>query len=141
MGMLDDARRWVTDRLSHDEYINGTPKEHMRTVDESLSQLSPNERLRNVAHVRAYSEYYYQGRHRESVPAEVRQQFAEMDRRIERLNAVDAARETLTGYGGPPSRDTVAESIDRSIKERQRESIKQAPTEAVREHVGPRMHI
>lgn len=142
MPLIDDARRWLKDRLGQDEYIDGTPKQHIARIDEALAHLNTAERLRQLDHIRAYSDYYYQGRHKESVPGDVRQQLRTLENRIERLNAVDQARDILQKMGGPPSRQTIADSLDRSMRQRidERRSIRQEP-DAPRESLGIRMHI
>jgi hypothetical protein len=72
MPIFDDVRRWAKDKLSNDEYIDGTPKEKFQQLQGVLPQLSQGERTQNIEHVRAYATYYYEGRHNEAVPTEIR---------------------------------------------------------------------
>lgn len=146
MPLLDDARRWMKDRLTTDEMIHGTPKQHMAMLEDHLVNLTPAERLKEIDRLKAYTTYYYQGHHNESTPADFRQQMRTMDQRVERLNAVDAARETLQKYGGPPSRETIAESLDRSFREREKQAERKSEAirpegESERESVGIRMRV
>ena len=64
---------------------------------------------------------YYQGRHDIDVPKEIRDSLQQLDKRAERLSVVDAARDVVIKYGGPPSRATIAESLERSAQERTKE--------------------
>lgn len=144
MAFLDDARRWVRDRFSSDEYINGTAKEHLANALASLPSMSHKERQHSIDHVTAYSEYYYR-HHGEVVPGDMRQQLSAAGKRVEQLNALDSAREVLKQYGGPPSKYTVSESLERSAKElaqrqrpdrsAQREKREQSQRQSVRVHV------
>ena len=118
MAVLDDARRWVKDRFVTDEHITTTPKAALRQLETALPDLSPGERQRNIEHVRHYTDSYYLGRHREAVPREVLATFSELTREATRLNAVDRARELVASYGGPPTRQTLADSLERSARER-----------------------
>lgn len=134
MPIFDDVRRWVKDRFgSHDENINGTPHHWMRKAQEAFPEYSQAERQRNLEHLRAYATYYY----KDHVPAEIRQELTTMEHTAERLNAVDQARVVLEKYGGPPSRETIAESLERSMKERERMREALQP-EAQRESVQER---
>src|SRR4051794_17325978 len=114
MGMLDNARRKVKDWTTPDENIQGTPKEKVRELSAVLGQLTPQERERSVQHVKAYLDYYFvthQGEKR--VPAEMQKDFRQLVEQSNRLTAVDNARVVLQQYGGPPTRDTLNESLER----------------------------
>lgn len=133
MPLLDDVRRWAKDKFSQDEMIDGTPKEKLREAERALPQLSQSERTRTLEHVQAYATYYYEGHQRERVPAEVRQELAKIEKQVERMNSVDAARETLHRYGGAPTMHTIAESLERSEKEREANRVAVKQPEAQRE--------
>jgi hypothetical protein len=118
MALLDDARRWIKDRFVTDEHITMTPKAAIRQLETALPELSAGERQRNIDHLKYYSQSYYQGRHQEPVPAEVNATFAQLEREAARLNLVDRAREVVANYGGPPTRQTIADALERSARER-----------------------
>jgi hypothetical protein len=122
MGMLDNARRWMNDRTTSDENIQGTPKEKIRELSEALPRLTAEERSRSLEHVKAYTDYYYAGHQREQVPPEIRQQVNAIHKEANRLAVVDQAREVLQKYGGPPTRETLVNSLERSSHQRERES-------------------
>lgn len=146
MPILDDVRRWVKDRTTRDEYIEGTPSEKIGQLYQNLSHMTPSERDKGVEHIKAYATYYYKGHHNEPIPKEQIQQLYSLERRAHQLNDVDAARETLHRYGGPPTSDTIRESLERSETERQRmrESInppepqRETQVEAARERITER---
>lgn len=127
MPMLDEARRRIRDYFSHDEQITVRPAIAIQEIAANLSSMTAKERSRNVEHIKAYADLYYQGRHNENVPGDVREQLRFLERRTERLNTVDAARAIVEMYGGPPSRETVIESLERSEKERSRDRSVKAP--------------
>ena len=118
MAVLDDVRRWIKDRFVTDEHVTMAPKAALRQLETALADLSPGERQRNIEHLRYYSDSYYLGRHREAVPREVLVTFSQLTREATRLNTVDRAREFVASYGGPPTRQTVADSLERSARER-----------------------
>jgi hypothetical protein len=118
MAILDDARRWLKDRFVTDEHITMAPKAALRQLETALADLSPGERQRNIEHLKYYADSYYLGRHRETVPREVLATFSELTREATRLNAVDRAREFVASYGGPPTRQTLADALERSARER-----------------------
>ncbi|HEX4772241.1 MAG TPA: hypothetical protein VH351_15500 [Bryobacteraceae bacterium] len=118
MAVLDDARRWIKDQFVTDEHVTMTPKAALRQLETALVDLSPGERQRNIEHLRHYADSYYLGRHRETVPREVLAAFSELTREATRLNAVDRARELVASYGGPPTRQTLADSLERSARQR-----------------------
>jgi len=60
------------------------------------------------------------------VPPEVRHELRSLHRQVEKLNTVDQAREVLQKYGGPPTKETVADSLERSVRERTKEPVKTA---------------
>jgi uncharacterized protein YdiU (UPF0061 family) len=124
MALVEEARRWVKDQFVQDENVNGRPQGKIRELSDALVHLTPAERKRNVEHLKAYVDYYYQGHHNEAVPAEIRQQLGRLDRQVERLNTVDQARQILQKYGGPPTKETVAESLERSARQREKEVVK-----------------
>lgn len=133
MPLFDDVRRWVKDRFTQDDLIDGSPKEKLREAERVLAQLSPAERTRTLEHAQAYATYYYEGHHRERVPPEVQRELTKVEKQVERMNAVDAARETLHRYGGAPTMHTIYESLDRSEKERESQRIAVKQPEAQRE--------
>lgn len=135
MPFLQDTRRWIKDQFSHDEMITISPKKLLPDIENNLDKLTPKERTRMVQHIQAYSDLYYVGRHKETIPDEVREQLRTLERRTERLNTVDEARRILHQYGGPPTRTTVQDSLDRSYKERAKEfSFTTPPVPAKTKH-------
>ena len=123
MAIADEIKRWTKDRFSQDENITTTPTKALRSVEENFSEFSSTERRRNIEHLKAYADLYYQGRHNTDVPKELRDSLQQLDKRAERLNAVDTAREVVAKFGGPPSPRTVEESLQRSLQERNREHV------------------
>lgn len=121
MAISDELKRWTKDRFSRDENITVTPAKALKSVDEILSELSSTERRRNIEHLKAYADLYYQGRHNMDLPKDVRDNITQLEKRAERLNVVDIAKDLVTKYGGPPSRQTIAESLERSAQERGRD--------------------
>lgn len=111
MPTLSDARRWFKDQFSHDEQISGSPKPIIREAEKRLDKMNSAERTRTITHLRAYADLYYQGRHNENVPTEVQTKFQQMQQRIDRLNSVDKARQIVQQYGGPPTKQTVLDSL------------------------------
>jgi hypothetical protein len=151
MSLFRDAKRWVKDRFSHDDGITVTPKVSIHHAEKYLGQMNATERERTLKHLQAYSTLYYQGRHNEKVPFEVRTKLQAMERRIERLNTVDQARKIVEQYGGPPTRQTVMDSLTRTAKQqveeykqkqaaaKQQQSIKQkqsVPAPAVKQRTN-----
>lgn len=128
--MLAETKRWIVDRFSQDEDITVHPKKSLAAVETDLARLSPAERNRLIEHVKAYADLYYQGRHNVAVPEDVRARLGALERRAVRLNTVDAASEIVAKYGGPPTRETVIESLERSQKEWLGKQVKQAPYKA-----------
>ena len=61
MAFLDQARRYLKDRMTQDENIDGKPRDKIRDLSAALHHLSPTERKLNLEHVTAYVDYYYQG--------------------------------------------------------------------------------
>jgi hypothetical protein len=118
MAVIDDTRRWLKDQFVTDEHITMTPKKAIRQLETALPDLSPSERARNIDHLRNYADSYYLGRHREAVPREVTATFAQLSKEAARLDIVDRAREVVASYGGPPTRQTIADSLERSAQER-----------------------
>src|SRR5664279_2236970 len=127
MPLVDNARRWLRDRFAGDDGITVHPKVGLREVEANLANMTPAERQRNIQHVRAYASLYYQGRHNEFTPDDVVQTINRMDARAQRLDGVDRARQIVNEYGGPPSRQTVMDALDRSHQERLREHGKETP--------------
>lgn len=146
--MFDNARRWVKDQFARqDELIEGTPQHKIRETYATLRDLTPAERTRAVEHVQAYATYYHQGRHNEFVPTDTARAIYELQRFSERLTRVDEARGILERYGGAPSQRTLAESLDRSRKEREElrekpaKRERQAQREKVTEQASPRVKL
>src|SRR5690349_14087355 len=101
MGMLDDARRKMRDWATSDENIQGSPKTKIKELSAALGNLTPQERERNVQHVKAYLDYYYithQGE--KKIPLEIQKDFRQMVEQSNRLTAVENARLVLQQYGG-----------------------------------------
>lgn len=122
MGMLDDARRKMKDWTTSDENIQGSPKTKIKELSEALSQLTPQERQRNIEHIKAYLDYYYVAHQGEKkIPVEVHKEFSKMVEQSNRLTAVENARMVLQQYGGPPTRETIENSLERSANQRARE--------------------
>src|SRR4051794_23239301 len=122
MGMLDDARRKMKDWTTLDEDIQGSPKTKIKEFSAALSQLTPQERQRNVEHVKAYLDYYYVAHQGEKkIPAEVHKEFSKIVEQLNRLTAVENARVVLLQYGGPPTRETIENSLERSASQRAKE--------------------
>jgi hypothetical protein len=122
MGMLDDARRKVKDWTTSDENIQGAPKAKIRELSSALGPMTPQERERNIQHVKAYLDYYYivhQGE--KKIPAEIQKDFRQMVEQSNRLTAVENARVVLQQYGGAPTRETLNESLERSAHQRAKE--------------------
>jgi hypothetical protein len=122
MGMLDSARRKVRDWTTSDENIQGSPKTKIKELSAALGNLTPQERERNVEHVKAYLDYYYithQGE--KKIPAEMQTAFQQLAEQSNRLTAVENARLVLQQYGGPPTRETIHESLERSAHQRAKE--------------------
>jgi hypothetical protein len=118
MAVIDDTRRWLKDQFVSDEHITITPKQAIRQLETALPDLSPSERARNIDHLKNYADSYYLGRHREAVPREVAATFAQLSKEAARLDVVDRAREVVASYDGPPTRQTIADSLERSAEER-----------------------
>jgi hypothetical protein len=121
MGMLASTRRWMHDRMTSDENISGTPKEKINDLNQALPQLTPEERSRNLQHLRAYVDYYHWGHQREAVPVATQRSFDALLKEAHRLNAVDQARTILYQHGGPPTRETVTTSLERSSQQREKQ--------------------
>src|SRR4051794_33155582 len=121
MPVIDNARRWLRDRTTTDENINGRPQDKIRALYDALVHLTPEERNRNLEHIKAYSDYYFQGHQREQVPAEIKQSYIALSKEASRLNTVDQAREVLFKYGGPPTRETIENSLERSVQQREKQ--------------------
>jgi hypothetical protein len=121
MARADELKRWIKDRLSRDEDITVHPTKALQMVEQALPDLSATERQRNLDHVKAYADLYYQGRHDVEVPNEIRGIIDSLAKRAERLNVVDTAREIVVKLGGPPSRQTIQESLQRSGQARNAE--------------------
>jgi hypothetical protein len=119
MPLLDNMRRWIKDQREHDEQITIRPSKSLDVIEQNLLEMNAAERNRSVEHIKAYADLYYQGRHNEAVPVEIRERVHNLETRAIRLNTVDAAREVVAKYGGPPTEATVQESLERSYKERE----------------------
>ncbi len=124
---LEEVKRWAKDRLSHDEQISIHPNKAISSVNDVLTQLSASERKKNIENVKAYADLYYQGRHNRDVPKEVQQRIDQLEKRAERAHVVDQARQVIAAYGGPPTKETIAASLERSQQER---TVQQAPAAA-----------
>ena len=122
MGMLDNARRWMKDRTTSDENIQGTPKDKIRELQTVLGQMTPPERERNIQHVKAYLDYYYivhQGE--KKLPLDQQRDFRHLVEQSNRLSAVELARMVLQQHGGAPTRETIEQSLERPAQQRDKE--------------------
>jgi hypothetical protein len=125
MPLLDSTRRWIRDRTTDDELIQGKPIDKIESLSRVIVHLASEERQKNLEHLKAYIDYYYQGHHREQVPPETKQAFNNLSKEVSRLNVVDQAREILQQYGGPPTKETIQNSLERSAQQMQRKSVEQ----------------
>lgn len=117
MPVLEDVKHWVRAKFSKDPYIDGTPAEKIREAHSALKGLSQNERAHRIEHVTAYTKYFYG---EDAAPKEIQSQLLALQTRADNLKSVDAAREVLDRYGGPPTQATITEALQRSEVERQR---------------------
>jgi len=118
MALTNSAGRWVKDRLSNDPDIKETPERGAKRLAEAIEQLSAEERQKNLQHLRAYSDLYYQGRHNMAVPKEMTEELKRLEERAQRLNTVDRARTVVQQFGGPPSEESLKEALERSQRQR-----------------------
>ncbi len=128
MAATDDLKRWFKDQVSRDPDLAETPGTIAAKLAPVMDQLSSEERRNNLAHLRAYSDLYYQGRHNMAVPKEMTDQIRQLEQRAQRLETVDQAREIVQSFGGPPSERTIAESLERSRLARQVNAISETQT-------------
>jgi len=118
MALTDSAGRWVKDRLSDDPDIKETPEKSAKRLAGAIEKLSAEERQKNLQHLRAYSDLYYQGRHNMAVPKEMTEELKRLEERAQRLNTVDRARGVVQQFGGPPSEQSLNEALERSQAQR-----------------------
>ena len=125
MALTDSAGRWMKDRLSDDPDIKETPEKSAKRLAGAIEKLSAEERQKNLQHLRAYSDLYYQGRHNMAVPKEMTEELKRLEERAQRLNTVDRARAVVQQFGGPPSEQSLHEALERS--QLQRAQVQQRP--------------
>jgi hypothetical protein len=134
MGRFADTRRWIKDQFyRNDEDIQGSPKPALQFAQRNLLQMSAEERSQTVQHLNSYARLYYNGRHNERIPHEVERGLISIERRADRLNAVDQAREVVKKYGGPPTKETILDSLHRSYEASKTKSMSQPVHEASHE--------
>ena len=124
MGVIDYSRRWLKDQLTHDENIDGTPEEKIKFLTANLKGMTVQERRTQVEHLKAYVDYYYVGHQNEAVPPKTKEEMRQLERTAEKMNLLDMALKTLDKFGGPPTRETVLDAVERSYKERAKEHQK-----------------
>jgi hypothetical protein len=71
MARSDELKRWIKDRLSRDEDVTVHPAKALQLVEQAFPDLSATERQRNLDHLKAYADLYYQGRHDMEVPKQL----------------------------------------------------------------------
>ena len=116
--MANALGRWAKDLISHDEQIAEKPQNTLRDLSAVIEHMTADERKRNLEQLRAVSVIYFQGRHNMDFPPEFKHDLKALEKRAERLNEVDTARATLQKLGGPPTIETIYESLERSEKAR-----------------------
>lgn len=136
MSVLENVGQWVRGKFSKDPYIDGAPAEKIREAHGALKGLSQDERAHRIEHVNAYATYFYG---EDAAPKEIQTQLRALQTRADNLKSVDAAREVLDRYGGPPTQATIDEALQRSEVERQRirESAQQSETPKERDRENP----
>lgn len=119
MSVSDTIRRFVVDHSTehYDPWVH--PNESLRELEKSVTKMTPEERLQQLTHVAQNAVGYHLDRHGERrMPLETIQRLNTLEGRIIQMNARDnqiqAARRALEGYGGPPTKNTVAEAVMRS---------------------------
>lgn len=126
---LNEFGRWLHDEFfSHDEHNEGNPKGVMKELRNSMANLTPEERNKQLQHITSYVDYYYGGIHSMRTPHDVARETRQLGESIARLNTVDAARETLERLGGAPTRETIRDAVERSLNERSRDRQNSQPT-------------
>src|SRR5947209_20263599 len=124
MGLLTDTRRWIKDMYSKDEDIHGHPKTLISQAEpprygrgeDLLLKKSPEDRTKHVDYLRGQAILYYGGRHDQAIPPEVIKSLDDLDKRVARLNMVDAARDVLKTHG-PPTERTIEGSLRASFEQ------------------------
>jgi hypothetical protein len=121
MALRDNARRWLRDQFTNDPNIDGTPQEKINELSKSLPHLTPELRKERLEHVQGYTNYYY-GVHQgeKQVPDAISKQVKELGDEVKRLAVMDEARAILHKYGGPPTRQTIEDSLRRSAEQREK---------------------
>ena len=145
MGVFDGLRRRAKDAFAKDEQIT-RPITGVRDLEKAVLTLTPEIRKQEFDRNMDNAKAYYNGRHNEQIPVDVLERLHTLNRRIDRLNEVEAARERQMQRGGPPTKNTIAEAVHRSFVERSRQyelihqrtlqktATKTAAKEAVKDH-------
>jgi hypothetical protein len=118
MGLIDRTRRAWKDLRAENEYVDGRPETRIKELQTVLAHLTPEQRAQRVEHVKNYATYYYEGHHRENVPASTSRDIAKLERESQRLDRVDKAREVLMKYGGAPTIEHLDRALERSVHQR-----------------------
>src|ERR1700735_3940910 len=114
MRVIDRMRRFATDHSVEHNDGWAKPNESIRELEKNAHKMDPEVRLQQLDHVTRNAVGYHLDRHGERrLPIETIQRLNTVEGRILRMNARDsqiqAARQALEGYGGPPNRHTVRE--------------------------------
>jgi hypothetical protein len=145
MGVFDEMRRRAKDAFAKDEQIT-RPMTGIRDLEKTVLTLTPAIRQQEYDRVMDNAKTYHNGRHNEQIPVEVLGRLHALNRRIDRLNEVEAARDRQMKRGGPPTKNTIAEAVHKSFMERnkqyeliqqqslQKATSKTAAKEAAKEH-------
>jgi hypothetical protein len=133
MTTYDKLRRWWRDVRTQDENIKGTPERQIRDLERVFTSLTPDQQQREIDWRRKYANYYYLIHQGERTPQQIHQAFGRLTRAMQDQQLREDARRALHYYGGPPTRETLAESLERSQQEREREMGKYAAPTAQRE--------
>jgi hypothetical protein len=123
MGLFADTRHWIKDKYSNDEDIHGHPKTLIAQAEppryghgeDLLLKKSPEDRTRHIYYLRSQAILYHGGRHNEPIPQDTLKRLEELDKRVARLNMVDAAREVIKKHG-PPTDRTIEDSLRASFE-------------------------
>ena len=133
MAISDSLRRWWRDVRTRDENIQGTPEQQIRDLEKVFTKLTPDQQQREIDWRRKYANYYYLIHQGERTPQHIHQSFGRLTRAMQEQQLREDARRALHYYGGPPTRETLAESLERSQQEREREMGKYAAPAVQRE--------
>ena len=115
---LEVVGRRIRDAMRRDDELRERPEKTLARLNEAVDKLTPADRSSQLEHLRAARDVYFIGRHNMQPPYEFRVALAALEKRVERLNTVERAREVLVRFGGPPTKETIQEALDRSASER-----------------------